>query len=379
MGLSFDYALLNLGRRPTRTVLTAVSSALVAALLVCTAAFVRGLEQSFTGAAQPDVALLLSRVAEGDVLRSSVQAGLGALVRANVPGVAVVSEEVHLACNVTVPGSDGARAAMVRGVTPAAYQVHDAVTLTEGTLPGPGEVLVGRLLARQMRVDPSRLAVGETLVLEGAKHRVSGHFAAPGTAIEAEMWTPLEALRGIARRPDASVVFARLEPGADARALQLFVDRRLDLELSLLTSEQYYADLARYLAPIRALAMAMAALIAGAAFLGGVNTAAAAVQDRIRELATLRALGFSTGALWRSLAQEAVLLGSFGALLGLAAARLFLDGGAVRLAMGAFTLGVDGPALALATVATLALALLGTLPALLRLHRLPIAAALAED
>lgn len=379
MGLSFDYALSNLGRRPTRTVLTAVSSALVAALLVCTAAFVRGLEQSFTGAAQPDVALLLSRVAEGDVLRSSVQAGLGAVVRANVPGVAVVSEEVHLACNVTVPESGGARAAMVRGVTPAAYQVHDAVTLTEGSLPGPGEVLVGRLLARQMGVDAGRLAVGETLVLEGAKHRVSGHFAAPGTAIEAEMWTPLEALRGLARRPDASVVFARLERGADDRALQLFVDRRLDLELSLLTSEQYYADLARYLAPIRALAMAMAALIAGAAFLGGVNTAAAAVQDRIRELATLRALGFSTGALWRSLAQEALLLGSIGALLGLAAARLFLDGGAVRLAMGAFTLGVDGPALALATVATLALALLGTLPALLRLHRLPIAAALAED
>lgn len=379
MGLSFDYALCNLSRRPTRTVLTAVSSALVAALLVCTVAFVRGLEQSFTGAAQQDVALLLSRIAEGDVLRSSVQAGLGALVQANVPGVALVSEEVHLACNVTVLGTSGARAAMVRGVTGSAYPVHDAVTLTEGRLPGPGEVLVGRLLARQMGVDAQHLAVGKTLVLEGATHRISGHFAAPGTAIEAELWTPLEALRGLARRPDASVVFARLAPGADDRALQLFVDRRLDLELSLLTSEQYYADLARYLAPIRALAMAMAALIAGAAFLGGVNTAAAAVQDRIRELATLRALGFSTGALWRSLAQEALLVGAIGALVGLAAARLFLDGGAVRLAMGAFTLGVDGLALALATGATLALSLLGTLPALLRLHRLPIAAALAED
>ena len=43
-GLPLDYAIRNLGRRPLRTVLTGTSSALVAALLVATAAFVRGLD-----------------------------------------------------------------------------------------------------------------------------------------------------------------------------------------------------------------------------------------------------------------------------------------------------------------------------------------------
>ncbi len=379
MALRFDYALRNLTRRPMRTALTAASSALVAALLVATVAFVRGLEQSFTRASQPDVVLLLARVSEGDLLRSSVDAGLAAVVQAAVPGVRVASDEIHLSSNVELEGHAGARAAMVRGVTPAAYLVHDAVSLSDGRLPGPGELLVGALAARQLNVPKDAVAIGARVRLEGAMHTVVGHFVAPGTAIEAEMWTPLEPLRGLARRSDSSVVFARIDPAIGSGPMQLFCDRRLDLELTLRSSEQYYADLAAYLAPIRALALALAAMVAAAAFFGGANTASAAVQDRLRELAALRAIGFGTLDLARSLAQEALLLGSVGALVGLWAARAFIEGGAIRLAMGAFTLQVDGVAIAVATFATLFLALLGTLPAVWRVARLPIAAALAED
>ena len=75
--LPFDYAARNLGRRPLRTLLTAGSSALVAALLVATAAFVRGLEATFSGAARDDVVLLLSRSAEGDIVRSAIASTVG--------------------------------------------------------------------------------------------------------------------------------------------------------------------------------------------------------------------------------------------------------------------------------------------------------------
>ena len=70
--LPFDYAVRNLGRRPLRTALTIAASALVTALLVGTAAFVRGLETTFSGAAREDVALLLSRASEGDIVRSAI-------------------------------------------------------------------------------------------------------------------------------------------------------------------------------------------------------------------------------------------------------------------------------------------------------------------
>ena len=57
--LPFDYAVRNLGRRPLRTALTIAASALVTALLVATAAFVRGLETTF--AEQRDDVALRSR------------------------------------------------------------------------------------------------------------------------------------------------------------------------------------------------------------------------------------------------------------------------------------------------------------------------------
>ncbi|MFT5154588.1 MAG: hypothetical protein ACI841_004596, partial [Planctomycetota bacterium] len=70
--LPFDYAVRNLGRRPLRAILTAASSGLVVALLVATSAFVRGLESTFSGAARDDVAILLSRASEGDIVRSAI-------------------------------------------------------------------------------------------------------------------------------------------------------------------------------------------------------------------------------------------------------------------------------------------------------------------
>jgi len=108
--LPFDYAIRNLGRRPMRTLLTGLSSALVAALLVATTAFVRGLGGTFSGAAQSDTAILLSTVAERDVVRSTVTAGLPELVSASVAGVKqiggipAISAEIHMGTNLRLVG-----------------------------------------------------------------------------------------------------------------------------------------------------------------------------------------------------------------------------------------------------------------------------------
>lgn len=379
MALPFDHAVRNLGRRPSRTLLTAISSTLVAGLLVGTVAFVRGLSGTFAGAGAPDVAMLMSKVAEGDVVRSTAQAGLGSLVEASVPGVVVASDEIHAGTSIFVPGHDGARAGFVRGVSADAYEVHSALTLVEGRLPGPGEVIVGALVARQLGVPEAALALGESIVLEGASHEVVGRFVAPGTTLEAEVWTPLVPLRGLTQRDDSSVVFVRVADERALRRLQLFCDRRLDLELDLITSEEYYADLAAYFGPIERMAWIMASLIAIAALLGGANAMAASVQDRIPELAALRAIGFGVGALVQSLLVEALVLAAAGAVLGVLLARTLLAGGAVRLAMSAFELELDATSTLAGIAGALALAVASVAPAAVRLARLPIAAALAED
>jgi putative ABC transport system permease protein len=387
--LPFDYAIRNLGRRPLRTVITGLSSALVAALLVATAAFVRGLESTFAGAAQNDTAILLSSVAERDVVRSTVSAGLPELVSASVAGVKqvdgvpAVSGEIHMGTNLRLGAGPGRPkepvfAAFVRGVTDRAFLVHDAVTLTDGAPPKTGEVLVGRLVAKQLGVGEDALALGQTVRFEGAEFRIAGHFAAPGTTIEAELWTPLVELRGLTKRDDSSVVFVRLENRDAFADLELFTKRRLDLELVMIPTSVYYRELADYFRPIRAMAWAMAALIVAGALFGGANTLNAAVQDRLRELAALRAVGYSGVALVRSLGQESIVLAAGGGVLGLALARLALSGSAVRIAMSAFSLRVDAVSILVGFAGALALGLFGTAPAALRVLRMPIAAALKE-
>lgn len=385
MGLPFDYAARNLARRPVATFLTALTSALVAGLLVATTCFVRGLSGTFGGAARPDTAILLSSASEGDVVRSAVGADLDSILLASVPGVIAASSEIHMGTNVRLgqgaatDAADEAYDGFVRGITESAFAVHGAVTLTEGRPPGVGEVMVGELVPGQLGVAEEVLALGQFLRFEGASFEIVGRFVAPETTIEAEIWTPLEPLRGLTQNSDSSVVFVKVNDPKVLARLDYFTKQRLDLELTMISTADYYGELTSYFEPIRSMAWALALLISMAALFGGANTLGAAVQDRTRELATLRAVGYSGPALVRSLAQEALLIAAVGAVAGLLIAKLALRGTAVRMAMSAFQLEVDAVAVLVGFGGSLALGLLGVIPAAMRVMRLPIASALQED
>jgi ABC-type lipoprotein release transport system permease subunit len=388
--LPFEYAVRNLGRRPVRTLLAGGSNALVAALLAATAAFVGGLDRSLVNAGRDDVAILLSRVSDRDVLRSTVAASLGELVAAEVRGLArpggvpAVSEEIHMGTNLRLVDESGRVEAghvhpvFVRGITERALLVHDVVTLEQGRVMGPGEVLVGRLVAKQLGLDPARLAPGRKVAFEGGTFTVAGTFAAPGTTIESELFAPLVDLRSLARREDSSVVFARLESPQDLEEVELFARRRLDLELNAMPSTLYYKELSHYFRPLRSLAWVLALLMGAAALLGGVNVLHSAVQDRGRELATLRAIGYPTSALWITLLQESALLGALGGLLGLALARLALRGGVVRMNMGSFELTLEPRSALVGLLGVLLLAIAGAIPAAWKCARANVAVALKE-
>jgi ABC-type antimicrobial peptide transport system permease subunit len=389
--LPFDYAVLNLARRPLRTVLTGLSSALVALLLVATAAFVRGLERSYEATAETDTAILLNAASQKDVVRSAVTLATADYVAADVKsvlkigGVAAVSPEIHMGTYVELgakadAGANGVRyAAFVRGVTSRAFLVHPAVTLIRGNLPRDDEVLVGRLAAAKLGVPEAALAPGSVVRFEGGAFTISGTFAAPGTTFEAEIWAPLHPLKGLVKRDDVSAVFVRVASPDGFSELELFAHRRLDLELLYMTSTSYYRELAAYFGPIRSLAWGMAVMIGLAALLSGANTLNAAVQERGRELATLRALGYPPRALVLALAQESLVLAAAGGLLGLALARLAVSGNSVRLAMSAFTLEVDPAAILTGLAGVLLLGIIGTVPAVTRALRLPVHIALKED
>ncbi len=159
----------------------------------------------------------------------------------------------------------------------------------------------------------------------------------------------------------------------------MFTQRRLDLELSTIRTDVYYAELASYFAPIRALAWIMAIMIATTVVLTGANSLNTTVQDRIRELATLRAIGYGGAALVTSLLIEALLLAAAAGMTGLVLARIAVQNTTFQIGMGAFALEVGGAAILAGFSGVLLIGLLGTLPASVRLLRMHVATALVED
>ena len=382
--LPFDYPLRNIARRPLRSILTTAASALVAALLVTTAAFVHGLESSHIATAPPRTAILLSRASEGDLLRSSIAPSVPSLVAADVSGILsvegepAVSAEIHMGTDLHLQEDGPGYQAFVRGVTERAFLVHEAVTVIEGRPFGAREAIIGRLTAEKLGIPPTELTVGRPILVEGGSFTISGIFAAPGTTLESEIWLPLGELQGHAKREDLSAVFVRTRTEDALADVDYFAQRRLDLELTCMSAKAYYARLAAYFAPIVALAWAMAAIIGLAALASGANTLVASVQDRVRELATLRSVGFKATALVVALMQEALLFAAAGGLLGLLVTRILLARTSMSIAMTAFRIVADPVSVLVGLGGVLAVALAGTLPAALRVLRMPIARALKE-
>lgn len=379
--LPWTYGVRNLGRSPVRTVLAVGGSGLVVLLVLTAAACVRGLGTSMALSGAPDNVLLLGTGSETSVERSEVGPAAASIAEASIDGlaerlgVAYVSPEVHMASRLALaPGEDG-HLAMLRGVTDRAYLVHRPVRLTEGRAPGSGEVLVGRLAATRMGIDAERLAIGRTIWFDEVAWTVSGHFEAPGTVMEAEIWVPLADLQAAARRDQLSVVVLTLDD-AEFADIDLFTKQRLDLSLVSIREVDYYAELDAFYEPVRRMIWLTSILMALGGLFGGLNTMYAAFASRVRELGTLQTLGFGRAAIVLSLVQESVLTSALGGLLAAGAGVLLLDGRAVRFSMGAFRLVVDGPVLAAGLATALALGLLGALPPAWRALRLPIQEAL---
>ncbi len=378
--LPIGYLLRNLLRRRVRTVVTVGGIAATTLLVVAMSAFADGMHQAAVGNERHDVVYLLGSSAEVDLVRSVVTRGHAEVAAASAPGVLesdgvrAASVELHIATR------NGNQVGLLRGVTQAAYLVHDRVTVTRGREPrGPNELMVGALAAARMGLTEDDVAIGRTLPVEREEFTVVGHFSAPGTVYEAELWARLPDIMLATKREDVSCVVLRLEDETRAAELEkdvrLFAARRVDLEIDAVPEPVLMRELASSLTPIASLArwMAVMAVIAGA--FACANTMFAAVLARTRELATLRALGYSPARVAIGLVQESLLVAFLGGAIGTLVA-LGVGAVSLRYPMGALLLEADTYSRAAGLGAALASGLLGGIVPAVRAVRIPLVEAI---
>jgi putative ABC transport system permease protein len=168
-------------------------------------------------------------------------------------------------------------------------------------------------------------------------------------------------------------------PGAHVSALIRRIETDPRFALSASRETEFYAKQAASTGALYIVVGGLAVLAGIGAAFGATNTLYAAVQARTREIGTLRALGFSRGAIAGSFLLESLLmalagfaLGSALAALGASAISAFI-GDVSTLSMGGgavVALRIGALDLAFAGMLALAIGLGGALPPALRAARL---------
>ncbi|MCA9145040.1 MAG: ABC transporter permease [Planctomycetales bacterium] len=375
--LPWEYAIRNLFRRPLRTSLTFAGLTTVVVLVFVVVGFIRGLEQSLAVSGDPQTAIIFSLGMGENLEYSSIPMRTSDLVPASVAGIQsrfgqhYVSPELYLGTQVGIDEREPAMG-LIRGVTRSAVLVRRQFEIEEGEWPGPGEVIVGQLVAAKLGAAVDEVGVGQAIQFEGRTWRISGVFSAGGSAFESEAWCRLDELQQALKRQDLSIVAVSLAPDGDFADVDLFCKERLDLELQTMLETEYYATLQRDYAPVRWLAWLVVLLVSGAGVFAGLNTMYGSVVGRIPELATLQTIGFLRRAIVVSLIQEGLLLAAAASLLAAVLALAFVNGAAVRFTMGAFSLRIDNVAVLIGCGVGLSLGFLGAIPPAIRALRMPI-------
>jgi putative ABC transport system permease protein len=205
----------------------------------------------------------------------------------------------------------------VRGVSPNVLRIRTFAKIVEGRMFQPGlyELVVGKNASRTY----SGLTLGSTVNMGGGRWQVVGVFDAGGSSFDSEVWCDGKILQEVLKRPDnvfQSVTVHLTSPEA-FRELKdsLKSDPRLNVDVT--REIDYYAKQSTTMTRlITVLGGLVAAIMAIGAVFGALNTMYSAVAERGREIATMRAVGFSSWNVVLSFLFEALLISFFGGVLG---------------------------------------------------------------
>ncbi|MFN8643009.1 MAG: FtsX-like permease family protein [Candidatus Binatia bacterium] len=150
-----------------------------------------------------------------------------------------------------------------------------------------------------------------------------GVLESGGSSFESEVWVDVRELANDAKRPFpySGVRLTAASPEA-MRALERRIDDDPRYAIEALPETAYYAKQAESANALYVLVVGIAVLAGIGAGFGAANTMYAAVQARTGEIGTLRALGFSRGAILWSFQLESVTSAVIGFAIGAALAVL---------------------------------------------------------
>jgi putative ABC transport system permease protein len=238
--------------------------------------------------------------------------------------------------------------------------------------PGLHELVATNSCSRQF----AGFGIGDRQLIRGSDWTVVGHFD-QGQAQNCIVYADAATLMSAFGRTTYSTVALMLQSLADYEVLRTAVRSNPTLHIEVQHEKDAVAGAFKPLNSIlNFVSFFVGSIMAVGATLGAVNSLYAIGDSRRREIATMRAIGFSPVAVVLAVLLESVLLALPGALLGSALAWLLFDGLAASPLGYSFRLSVTFSLAVLGIEWALAMGLLGGLLPALRAARMPVVTAL---
>jgi putative ABC transport system permease protein len=383
-----EFGLLGVAQRRGSVAAALFGVAGVVGVLVGVLSMAAGFKRAMTISGSPDSAIVLRSGADSEMVSGFSQDETR--IMADAPGLArgadgsLASAELFVIIDLPKRSSGTDANVPLRGVEHAAFGVRSQMKIVQGRSFewGRNEVIVGVGAAQEF----AGLEVGKTLQVGRNHWPVVGLFSAGGGTAESEIWTDAKVLQAAYNRGNSfQSVYAKLispaafQPFKDA----LTTDPRLNVKV--LRQSEYYADQSTLMTRlIRTLGFLIAALMAVGAVFGALNTMYNSVSARTREIATLRALGFGSGAVVVSVMLESLVVAVTGGCVGALIAYVAFNGlhtstvNFQSFSQVTFAFHVTRELLIQGIIWAILIGLIGGLLPAVRAARLPIAAALRE-
>lgn len=316
-----SYNFRSMRARWTSTIVAVLGIAGTVGVFVAMLSLARGFKATMVASGSPGNALVMRAGSSSEMMGGITLDSIRVLQDA--PGVAhdssgpLVTQEVVGVVAIPLISTGTDANVQVRGVSPNVLQVRKFVKIAHGHMfqPGLSQLVVGKNASKTY----SGLTLGNTIDFGGGHWQVAGIFDAGGSAFDSEIWCDSTILNQVLQRPAYIFQSATVHLSSPA-AFQEFKDSvtkdpRLNVDAT--REIDYYEKQSSVMTSlITILGGIVAVIMAVGAIFGALNTMYSAVAERGREIATMRALGFSTSNVLLSFLFEALLISVVGGILG---------------------------------------------------------------
>jgi len=316
-----SYNFRSIRQRWTSTIVAVLGIAGTVGVFVAMLSLARGFQATLVASGSPDNALVMRAGSPSEMMGGVTLDSIRVIQDA--PGIArdsngpLVTQEVVGVVPIPLISTGTDANVQVRGVSPNVLDIRKFVKIGQGRMfnPGVSEIIVGKNASKSY----AGLTLGNKIDMAGGHWEVVGVFDAGGSAFDSEIWCDSHVLNDILKRPSNifQSVTVHLASTDSFKALKdsLTSDPRLNVDVT--REVDYYAKQSTTMTKlIKILGGFVAAIMAVGAIFGALNTMYSAVSERGREIATMRALGFTTSNVILSFLFEALIISIVGGIIG---------------------------------------------------------------